>query len=114
MRARVPPKPLRSLIASEDPTQVVIIRDFPQPLQEAEGVVPGGLGDLLDRAVLPLGGAMVAVAGLHQGAGRQRVDRGLLGHVFNGYDTGHVKTDMRKTSRTPDGRLPETRVVPAE
>jgi len=26
------------------------------------------------------------------------LNRGLLGHLFNGYNTDHVKTDMRKTS----------------
>ena len=46
--------------------------------------------------------------------GTSDLNRGLLGHLFNGYDTTHVKTDMRKTSRTPDGRLPENRVVAAE
>ncbi len=29
------------------------------------------------------------------------LNRGLLGHIFNGYDTAHVKTDMRKVSRSP-------------
>jgi hypothetical protein len=33
--------------------------------------------------------------------GTSDLNRGLLGHVFNGYDTRFVKTDMRKTSRTP-------------
>ena len=37
--------------------------------------------------------------------GTSDLNRGLLGHVFNGYDTRYVKTDMRKTARTP-------RVVP--
>ena len=46
--------------------------------------------------------------------GTSDLNRGLLGHLFNGYDTTHVKTDMRKTSRTPDGRLPDSRIVPAE
>ena len=35
--------------------------------------------------------------------GTSDLKRGLLGHLFNGYDTGHVRTDMRKTSRTPRG-----------
>ena len=39
--------------------------------------------------------------------GTSDLNRGLLGHVFNGYGTDHVKTDMRRTARTPDGRLPE-------
>src|SRR5215468_5536939 len=33
--------------------------------------------------------------------GTSDLDRGLLGHLFNGYDTRFVKTNMRKTSRTP-------------
>ena len=33
--------------------------------------------------------------------GTSDLDRGLLGHLFNGYDTRYVKTDMRKTARTP-------------
>jgi hypothetical protein len=33
--------------------------------------------------------------------GTSDLNRGLLGHVFNGYDSRFVKTDMRKTSRTP-------------
>ena len=36
--------------------------------------------------------------------GTSDLDCGLLGHLFNGYDTRHVKTDMRRTARTPDGR----------
>ena len=38
MRAKVPPKPLRSLIASEDPTQVVIIRDEDKTANESDAV----------------------------------------------------------------------------
>ena len=33
--------------------------------------------------------------------GTSDLDRGLLGHLFNGYDTSHVKTNLRKSSRTP-------------
>jgi hypothetical protein len=33
--------------------------------------------------------------------GTSDLNRGVLGHVFNGYDTSYVKTDMRKTARTP-------------
>jgi len=29
------------------------------------------------------------------------LNRGLVGHLLNGYDTRFVKTNMRKTSRTP-------------
>ena len=36
--------------------------------------------------------------------GTSDLNRGLLGHVFNGYETRFVKTDMRRTSKTPDGR----------
>ena len=32
------------------------------------------------------------------------LDRGLLGHLFNGYSTKHLRTDLRRASRTPDGR----------
>ena len=38
--------------------------------------------------------------------GTSDLDRGLLGHVFNGYDTRYVKTNMRKTSRTPKPDMP--------
>lgn len=31
------------------------------------------------------------------------LDRGLLGHIFNGYNTRHVRRDLRKTARTPRG-----------
>jgi hypothetical protein len=33
--------------------------------------------------------------------GTSDLNRGLLGHIFNGYDQRYVKKDMRKTSRTP-------------
>jgi len=33
--------------------------------------------------------------------GTSDLNRGLLGHVFNGYSTRYVKTDTRKTARTP-------------
>jgi hypothetical protein len=33
--------------------------------------------------------------------GTSDLDRGLIGHLLNGYDTRFVKTNMRKTSRTP-------------
>src|ERR1700742_2976811 len=33
--------------------------------------------------------------------GTSDLNRGLLGHVFNGYETRFIKRDMRKTSRTP-------------
>ena len=34
--------------------------------------------------------------------GTSDLDRGLLGHVFNGYDTKHLKKDLRRTPKTPD------------
>ena len=33
--------------------------------------------------------------------GTSDLNRGLFGHLFNGYSTKYVKTDMRKVSRTP-------------
>ena len=36
--------------------------------------------------------------------GTSDLNRGLLGHLFNGYSTKHVKTDMRRTARTPRPR----------
>ncbi len=33
--------------------------------------------------------------------GTSDLDRGLLGHLFNGYDTRFVKRTMRRTARTP-------------
>lgn len=33
--------------------------------------------------------------------GTSDLDRGLLGHIFNGTSTAHVKTNLRRTSRTP-------------
>src|SRR3954451_16649945 len=33
--------------------------------------------------------------------GTSDLDRGLVGTLFNGYDTRHVRKDMRKTSRNP-------------
>jgi len=36
--------------------------------------------------------------------GTSDLDRGLLGHIFNGYGTKHVREDLRETSRTPKGR----------
>ena len=33
--------------------------------------------------------------------GTTDLNRGLLGHIFNGYSEKYIKTDMRKTSRTP-------------
>lgn len=33
--------------------------------------------------------------------GTSDLNRGLLGHLLNGYETRYVKTDMRRTSRTP-------------
>ncbi len=33
--------------------------------------------------------------------GTSDLNRGLLGHLFNGYSTRYVKTDLKKTARTP-------------
>jgi hypothetical protein len=33
--------------------------------------------------------------------GTSDLNRGLLGHLFNGYNNDHVKKDLRKTSKTP-------------
>ena len=33
--------------------------------------------------------------------GTSDLNRGLLGHVFNGYSTRYIKTDMRRTSNLP-------------
>ena len=33
--------------------------------------------------------------------GTSDLNRGLLGHLFNGYSTKYVKTDMRRVSKTP-------------
>ena len=47
--------------------------------------------------------------------GTSDLNRGLIGHLFNGYDTQHVKTDMRKTSATPRvERRPAVGMEPAE
>ena len=48
--------------------------------------------------------------------GTSDLKRGLLGHVFNGYNSDHVRTDMRKTSATPRVKRPATAAAatPAE
>jgi hypothetical protein len=33
--------------------------------------------------------------------GTSDLDRGLLGHLFNGYDERFVKKNMRRSARTP-------------
>ncbi|MGQ9367522.1 sterol desaturase family protein [Azospirillum sp. ST 5-10] len=43
--------------------------------------------------------------------GTSDLDRGLWGHLFNGYDTRYVKRDMRKTSRTPKPRAAKAMVA---
>ena len=35
--------------------------------------------------------------------GTSDLDRGLLGTLFNGYDEAHLRTDLRKSHRTPTG-----------
>jgi hypothetical protein len=34
--------------------------------------------------------------------GTSDLDRGLLGHLFNGYDTRHLKKNLRSQPRRPD------------
>lgn len=46
--------------------------------------------------------------------GTSDLDRGLVGHLLNGYDTRFVKKGMRRTARTPDGRPSAAVAVPAE
>jgi hypothetical protein len=48
--------------------------------------------------------------------GTSDLDRGLIGHIFNGYSTKHVRKDLRKTSRTPVPKAGENRsyATPAE
>ena len=36
--------------------------------------------------------------------GTSDLERGLLGHVFNGYGTKYLRGDLRRAARTPDGR----------
>ena len=36
--------------------------------------------------------------------GTSDLDRGLFGHLFNGYSTKYVKTDMRRSAKTPSVR----------
>jgi hypothetical protein len=38
--------------------------------------------------------------------GTSDLDRGLIRHLLNGYDGQHVKTGLRKTSRTPRVETP--------
>ena len=33
--------------------------------------------------------------------GTSDLDRGLIGHLFNGYSTKHIKKDLRQTEKTP-------------
>ena len=46
--------------------------------------------------------------------GTSDLNRGLFGHLFNGYSTDHLKTDMRKTSVTPRVQRTDPTTVPAE
>ena len=47
--------------------------------------------------------------------GTSDLNRGLIGTLLNGYSTRHVKTDMRKTSRTPGAAEPSSgSMQPAE
>jgi hypothetical protein len=33
--------------------------------------------------------------------GTSDLDRGLIGHLFNGYDTRYIRKDIRRAARTP-------------
>jgi hypothetical protein len=35
--------------------------------------------------------------------GTSDLDRGLLGTLFNGYDESHLRTDLRRSAKTPTG-----------
>jgi len=39
--------------------------------------------------------------------GTSDLDRGLLGHLFNGYSEKHIRKDLRRTARTPRATVPE-------
>jgi len=41
--------------------------------------------------------------------GTSDLNRGLFGHLFNGNDESRVKTDLRRSARTPRGRSSSTR-----
>jgi hypothetical protein len=43
--------------------------------------------------------------------GTSDLNRGLLGHLFNGYDERYLKKDMRKTARTPKVPAAELRAA---
>jgi sterol desaturase/sphingolipid hydroxylase (fatty acid hydroxylase superfamily) len=45
--------------------------------------------------------------------GTSDLNRGLLGHVFNGYSTQYVKRGLRKTAKTPRV-VPQAHAVAAE
>jgi len=38
--------------------------------------------------------------------GTSDLDRGLMGTIFNGYSTKYLKTNLRRTSRTPGRAAP--------
>jgi len=44
--------------------------------------------------------------------GTSDLDRGLLGTLFNGYSTKHLRKDLRRTAKTP--KVQEPRMQPAE
>lgn len=46
--------------------------------------------------------------------GTSDLDRGLFGTLFNGYDSRHVRRDMRKTSRTPGAPPSQIPAQPAD
>ena len=38
--------------------------------------------------------------------GTTDLDRGLVGHIFNGYDQSHVRRDLKRTRATAPGSTP--------
>ncbi len=45
--------------------------------------------------------------------GTSDLNRGLLGHLFNGYDETYLKTDLRRSARTPRGKRAATKPEPS-
>ena len=58
-----------------------------------------------DQTAIGLAGLQIAervAGGQLQRFARQLVDRGLVGHLLNGYDTSHLKKDLRGRPIGPD------------
>ncbi len=45
--------------------------------------------------------------------GTSDLNRGLIGHLFNGYSEKHVRTDMRRTAKTPKPKAAQSGQGPA-